>query len=129
MTITYRYINRLEVFQISPLGFNLKFIIGDNKVQNDLYNRDLDDEMVYYYSDIICGKNTIYALYQGTQVRNLSNARSLLEIYNLDGENLKSINLGRYISNIVIDEANNIVYACDKNVEDDYLYQYQLPPS
>lgn len=129
MAIAYRYINRLEVYQISSLGFNLKFIIGDDKLQNDLYNKDRDDEMIYYYSDVICGKNTIYAIYQGTQVQNLSNVRSSLEIYNLEGENLNTINLGRYISDIVIDETSNIVYACDKNIEDDYLYYYQLPPS
>lgn len=129
MAIAYRYINRLEVYQISSLGFNLKFIIGDDKLQNDLYNKDQDDEMIYYYSDVICGKNTIYAIYQGTQVQNLSNVRSSLEIYNLEGENLNTINLGRYISDIVIDETSNIVYACDKNIEDDYLYYYQLPPS
>lgn len=126
LVAAYRYINRLEIFRLSSRGFRLETIIGDGKDQSDLYRLDKDDEMIYYYSDIFCGKDKIYALYQGTQVKDLNLNISKLEIYSMEGELLQQLNLGRSVESIVVDEKPGLVYAYDRNEENDVIYCYKI---
>lgn len=71
MVAAYRYVNRLELFQLSPQKIQLKTVIGDAQVQYDLYRQNKDSEMIFHYSDVICGKDKIYALYQGGRGRKI----------------------------------------------------------
>ena len=82
--------------------------------------------MIYYYSDIFCGKDKIYALYQGTQVKDLNLNISKLEIYSMEGELLQQLNLGRSVESIVVDEKPGLVYAYDRNEENDVIYCYKI---
>lgn len=66
----YRYINRLEIYKLSDQKFQLNTIIGDANNQYDLYRLNKDNEMILHYSDIVCGKNQIYALYRGVKEKN-----------------------------------------------------------
>lgn len=127
MAVAYRYFNRLEIFSISPEGFKSLFTIGDSDSQHDLYKQDRDNEMVYYYSDIACGANRIYALYQGVQVKDLSTAKSILEVYTDKGEHVYSLNLGQAVESIVVDERAQVVYANNPAEDKDILFRYSIP--
>lgn len=122
----YRYINRLEIYQLSDQKSQLKTIIGDATNQYDLYRLDKDDEMIVHYSDIFCGKNRIYALYQGVQARELSSANSRIEVYSYDGTHLQTLNLGRSIQKILVNESSMCIYAFDRNEEKDIVFCYDI---
>ena len=126
MVIAYRYINRIEVYSVSEKGFSFQYAIGESETQEELYKQDRDDEMIKHYSDIYCGKNKIYALYQGVQEKDLPDAHSYLEVFDIvKGVNVANIKLERYVTDILIDEKQNkaYVYAPESG---DYLYIYSL---
>lgn len=126
MVIAYRYVNRLEVYNISSSGFALEYVIGDDKTQETLCNLDRDDEMIFYYSDVICGKKGIYALFKGVQTQASDLANSQLEIYDLNGKVAKIIDMKQGISSFVLDENLGIVYGYDKLNPSNRLYKYKI---
>lgn len=126
MVAAYKYTDRLDVFRISPHGFKLLYTIGDAVSQYDLYRQERDDEMVCHYTDVVCGKDRIYALHQGVEYKDLPVAESKLEIYAITGEPLQTLNLGRSMAGIVVDERSGRVYAYDRNEENDLLYCYTM---
>lgn len=126
MVAAYRYINRLEIYQLSTQKFQLKTIIGDANDQYDLYRLNQDSEMIFHYSDIVCGKNQIYALYQGVKERELSSANSKIEVYSYDGTHLRTFDLGRTIEKILVDESSMCIYAFDRNEEKDIVFCYTI---
>ena len=122
----YRYINRLEIYKLSDQKIQLNTIIGDANNQYDLYRLNKDSEMIFHYSDIVCGKNQIYALYQGVKERELSSANSKIEVYAYDGTHLRTFDLGRNIEKILVDESSMRIYAFDKNEEEDIMFCYAI---
>ena len=128
MVAAYRYANRLDFFRLSPNGFHRAFCIGDKneETQYDLFQQDRDDEMVFHYADIACGKEKIYALYQGVAVKDLASVHSRIEIYSPSGQPLKTVDLGRSVECILVDDAHQTAYAYDRNEEGDYVYRYVL---
>lgn len=67
LVAAYRYIYCLEIYELSTHNIRLKTIIGDSNNQYDLYRKDKDSEIIFHYSDIVCGEKQIYALYQGAK--------------------------------------------------------------
>lgn len=129
MVIAYRYVNRLEVYHISSDGFALEYVIGDDETQETLCNLDRDDEMILYYSDVICGRKGIYALFKGVQDQVSASANSQLEIYDLNGKVEQIIDLKQGISSFVLDENLAIVYGYDKLNPSNRLYKYKIKPT
>lgn len=126
MVAAYRYIDRLEIYRLSDQKIQIKTIIGDSNVQYDLYRQNKDSEMIFHYSDIVCGKDRIYALYQGVSEGKLSDAHSKIEVYSYDGTHLRTYDLGRSIAKILVDESSDRIYAFDPNEEKDILFCYFL---
>ena len=122
----YRYINRLEIYKLSDQKFQLNTIIGDANNQYDLYRLNKDNEMILHYSDIVCGKNQIYALYRGVKEKELSSANSKIEVYSYDGTHLRTFDLGRSIEKILVDESSMCIYAFDRNEEKDIVFCYAI---
>lgn len=126
MAIAYRYINRLEIYEISPVGFKLETVVGDDKTQETLCNQDRDEEMIVYYSDVICSTKGVYVLFQGVQEQDLSEVNSSLEIYDWEGRNRAVFDLKKPIDSFVLDEKSEVIYANDKLNPSDLLYKYDI---
>ena len=94
--------------------------------QYDLYRLNKDNEMILHYSDIVCGKNQIYALYRGVKEKELSSANSKIEVYSYDGTHLRTFDLGRSIEKILVDESSMRIYAFDRNEEKDIVFCYAI---
>lgn len=77
-------------------------------------------------SDIVCGKNQIYALYRGVKEKELSSANSKIEVYSYDGTHLRTFDLGRSIEKILVDESSMCIYAFDRNEEKDIVFCYAI---
>lgn len=85
-----------------------------------------DNEMILHYSDIVCGKNQIYALYRGVKrKKELSSANSKIEVYSYDGTHLRTFDLGRSIEKILVDESSMRIYAFDRNEEKTLCFAMQ----
>lgn len=126
MVAAYHYINRLEIYQLSDQKFQIKTIIGDANAQYDLYRQNKDSEIIFHYSDVVCGKNQIYALYQGVKEGELSHVNSKIEVYSYDGTHLRTLDLGRSIAKILVDESSKSIYAFDRNEEKDIMLCYTI---
>ena len=123
MAIAYRYINRIEIYHISAEGFSLEYVLGDDKLQEDLYNQDRDDEMILYYSDVYCNDDYIYALYQGISCKDLSSARSHVEIYSLkEGKNIDNLELDELITDFTVGP-DGMIYGYNPFSEE-YLFMF-----
>ena len=106
MVVAYRYINRIELYDLSPKGFRLTHVLGSGATQEELYAQERDNEMYFYYSDVVCGQRCVYALWQGVPTCILSS--------------------DRYLTDIVVDEKNGVIYGHDP-LNEDCLYVYRIP--
>lgn len=124
MAIAYRYINRIEIYHVSTEGFSLEYVLGDDQLQEDLYNQDRDDEMIVYYSDIYCNNDYIYALYQGVPYKDLSSVESHVEIYSLKkGKNIGNLDLEQLITDFAVD-SECVIYGYNPFSEE-YLFKFR----
>ncbi len=127
MAVAYRYIDRVELYDLSSEGFRLTHVLGSDVTQEGLCARNRDDEMYFYYSDVICRERYVYALWQGIPTGNLEKAKSRIEIIDTrSGETLRILSSDRYLTEIVVDEKAGIVYGHDP-LNEDCLYVYQIP--
>lgn len=127
MAVAYRYIDRIELYDLSPQGFRLTHVIGSDTSQEELCAQDRDDEMVFYYSDIVCGQRYVYALWQGVRTGQLGTTESRIEIFDAaNGEMLRILSPARYLTDIVVDEEAGIIYGHDP-LNEDCLYVCRLP--
>lgn len=127
MAAAYRYVDRIELYDLSPAGFRLTHVLGSDQTQEALYAADRDDEMRFYYADVVCGGGRVYALRQDVPEGDLGTAASRIELIDLrSGETLRVISTGRYLSDILVDEATGIVYGHDPHNEE-YLFFCRIP--
>lgn len=127
MAVAYRYIDRIELYDLSPQGFRLTHVIGSDTSQEELCAQDRDDEMLFYYSDIVCGQRYVYALWQGVRTGNLGTTESRIEIFDAaNGEMLRILSPARYLTDIVVDEKAGIIYGHDP-LNEECLYVFPIP--
>ena len=123
MAIAYRYLDLIEFLPIDHYFTPENYIsIGNYENQKRLYDEDRDDEMIKYFSDIQISGGYAYALYQGVQEKNLSNAETKLKIYDLNDYKLvKTISLGRFFDQFLLRNNGEIIlYSPEK---EDYLFK------
>lgn len=124
----YRYINRLEFFDIDSNGSaTLSGVIGNDLTQTDLYNADRDLEMIKYYSDAVIHGGRLFTLYQGIEDGRIAEAKTHLEIYDLKTrKNVANINLGMecYEMQVMPAAGKIMLYSSSKP---DLLYECDLP--
>lgn len=127
MAVAYRYIDRIELYDLSPGGFRLTHVLGSDTTQEELCAQDRDDEMRFYYSDVVCCQNRVYALWQGVPAGTLGKAESYIEIIDvLTGTTLHVVSTGRYLTDIVVDEKAGIIYGHDP-LNEHCLYVFPIP--
>lgn len=127
MVVAYRYINRIELYDLSPEGFRLTHVLGSGATQEELYAQERDNEMYFYYSDVVCGQRCVYALWQGVPTGDLGKKASCIEIIDIEnGETRCILSSDRYLTDIVVDEKNGVIYGHDP-LNEDCLYVYRIP--
>lgn len=127
MAIAYRYIDRIELYDLTPKGFCLTHVLGSDSAQEELCAQDRDDEMYFYYSDVVCCERYVYALWQGVLTGNLGKRESRIEIIDAEnGETLRILSSDHYLTDIVVDEKAGIIYGHDP-LNEDCLYVFRIP--
>jgi hypothetical protein len=120
LVLSYLCIDRLEFFSINNDEITPSFVIGSDKIQENV--EDFDNYAIYY-TDIKCDDNYIYVLYQ--EGEKLSNIRSSsIEIYQKDGSPVAKLVLDRYIISFALDTKRNFIYGYSPNNSFDYVYKY-----
>lgn len=123
MAIAYRYLDLIEFIPLnSDFTPGPPISIGHYENQKKLYDEDRDDEMIKYFSDIQISDGYAYALYQGVQEKNLSDAETELKIYDLCKYKLvKTISLGRFFDQLLLRNNGEIILYSPEN--EDYLFK------
>lgn len=116
----YYYLNRIEIFQRKDdYTFSPRTVVGSS----ENYERNLDaEDKIVYYQDIFCTNNFIYLLFSGEKEG--LNAKSVVEIFDYDGNFVYMISLDRPLSMILLDENNKNLYGFDSFAGPDYVYVY-----
>lgn len=114
IAMAYRYIDRIELYSSDEISRpTLVHAIGNSdniEKQSDLYEKDRDDEMIKYYSDVQCDDRYAYLLWHGVEERNLETFPTYLRIYDLaTGNNKRNIKLDRYFTKLLTDGRGNIL--------------------
>lgn len=113
LALAYRYIDRIEVYDVLPEGFRLDYVIGDGQPQEELSIRGRDDEMICHYTAVECDGERILALYQGCTDARMSGdgIKSAVEIYRAStGEGEVLWNMGRRIDDMAWDAGHETLY-------------------
>ncbi len=129
LVLAYQYIDRIEVYRVSPAGFQLDYVIGTGEPQEELSIRNEDDRMIRHYTAVQCDGDRVYALYQGFPDGAFSSDGivSTLEIYQAeDGAGETRVDLGRRIDDIALDSARCTLYGYSAVCDSAQFYTFDL---
>ena len=122
----------IDVFNISAqpeisIVFNKK-----NKIPDMLKDPDnpLPDDLRLYYNDLVLTNNHIYALLSEmsnneNEDEKYDNIKSIIQIFDWNGNPLVKITLDRYYDKIAVDEKGMHIIAYSKN-DDEHLFVFNL---
>lgn len=112
---------------IAQLKFNKIFIYEMKNKQMELRNivKGSESEGRFYYSNITCSSDRIYALYQGNVDLKNQTGESVIEVYSLDGELLEVLRMNIVADRFLLDQENNWIVLLSP-FDDDHIYLTSL---
>ena len=128
LALAYRYIDRIEVYDVSPGGFVLDYVIGDGQAQEELSIQNRDDEMICYYTAVACDGNRILALHQGNTEAQMheDGINSTVEVYHAPtgrGEALWTLDMR--IDDLSWDAVRGVLYGYSALSDSAQFYVFQ----
>ncbi len=121
--IVYAYVfkKQIDIYDLKTLKLK-KRLTGDgnqNIVIGDFGNS------VYYYTNIVSGKNYFYAVCQGRSNSDYEKSLNEIEVFDYDGKPVKKFLLDPSPGIIAIDEKNQMIYGYNHRFEN-YFLKYDM---